>query len=84
MPDKNHRIELGAEFLAACSNSVQAAESWAFACQGKGAYPLDKVLGRSIPQRIHRILAAIFAIFYTISAVGETCKVLEDVAGEPS
>jgi len=84
MPDKNARIELGAEFLAACTNSVQAAESLHFATSGKGAYPLDKLLGPILPPRVNRLVAGVVAVAYTITAVGEALKVLIDVAGEPS
>ena len=84
MPDKNARIELGAEILATCTNSIQAAESWAFALHGRGAYPLDKLLGPILPPRVNRLVAGIVAVAYTITAVGEALKVLIDVAGEPS
>ena len=83
-PDKNARLELGAEFLAACTNSVQAAESWAFALHGRGAYPLDKLLGPILSPRVNRLMSGIVAIAYTITAIGEALKVIEDVAGEPS
>ena len=82
--DKNARLELGAEFLAACTNSVQAAESWAFALHGRGAYPLDKLLGPILSRRMNRLVAGIVAVAYAITAIGETLKVLGDVAGEPS
>jgi len=80
--DKNARIELGAAVVAACTNSVQAAESWHFALTGQGAYPLDKLLGPILPLRVNRMVTGIVAVAYLITAVGETLKVLEDVAGE--